>query len=122
MLKTLLLLHILGATYTAFLLLQSGIAIYQSKLEKYKQYAIQIMILLLVQVVSGCILSLETTHTATLTDFCSRIGIYFASILTMESILLWEMNKVKLSFPKLLISSLGTLSFLITVSTAIYIY
>ncbi len=122
MFTTFLTLHILGALYTGLLLVQSGFAIYKSKTEEYRNFAIRIIIILFIQILSGCILSLQSSHGMSITDFCSRIGIYVGSILGMESVLLWNMHKHNLSFPKLLVSSFGTLSILIAVTTAIYIY
>ena len=122
MLTTLLILHVLGALYTGLLLFQSGFAIYKNKTEKYKSFAIRIIIMFFIQILSGCILSLQSSHGMSITDFCSRIGIYIGSILVMEGVLLWNMNKHHLSFPKILVSSFGTLSILTAVTTAIYIY
>ena len=119
---TFLTLHILGALYTGLLLVQSGFAIYKSKTEEYRNFAIQIIIMLFIQILSGCILSLQSSYGMSITDFCSCIGIYVGSILVMEGVLLWHMHKYHLSFPKLLVSSFGTLSILTAVTTAIYIY
>ena len=119
---TFLTLHILGALYTGLLLVQSGFAIYKSKTEEYRNFAIQIIIMLFIQILSGCILSLQSSHGMSITDFCSRIGIYVGSILVMEGVLLWNINKHHLSFPKILVSSFATLSILSAVTTAIYIY
>lgn len=122
MFTTLLILHILGALYTGLLLFHSGFAIYKSKTEEYRNFAIRIIIMLFIQILSGCILSLQSSHGMNITDFCSRIGIYVGSILVMEGVLLWNMDKHHLSFPKLLVSSFGALSILTAVTTAIYIY
>lgn len=122
MFPTFLTLHILGALYTALILTYSGISIYKNKTSTYKNLVIQIIVLLFVQTLSGSILSLLTTHSLTITDFCSRIGIYVGSILVMEGVLLWNMNKYHLSFPKIFVSSFGAFSILTAVTTALYIY
>ena len=113
-------LHILGALYTGLLLFQSGFAMYKSKTEEYRNFAIQIIIMLFIQILSGCILSLQSSHGMSITDFCSRIGLYIGSIAIMESILFWKMFNRKILFPKVFVSSVGLASILMAISTLVY--
>ncbi len=89
----LLLIHIAGAGYAGLLLLQTIIALLRNQSDTYQSYAQKIAGVLVLQVISGCVLVIESQKTLSTLEFCSTFSLYFVPIVAIETILFARMNQ-----------------------------
>lgn len=116
--SVLLWIHILGAGYVGVLLVQTMVALWKNYTHTYNFYARQIALMLVVQVVSGCLLLIQSHQSLSAFELCSRFGLYFFPTVAIEIFLFLKMNAhIVEKFPTVFVVRAFCLSLFITMST-----
>ena len=110
--------HIAGAGYLGIILAQASIALARKKTDLYASYARRIAAMLVVQVVSGCLLVLESNQPVSALAFCGKFSLYVIPTLGIEGLLFFHMLPNPLErFPASFVASAFCLSAFIAVGT-----
>ena len=86
-------LHVVGAILIGLVLTCALIAVYLNKPAQFSKYASAIGLNFVLQLITGSLLAIMTTHSVSLAHFCSNIAIYVVATIAVEGVLLWKMQR-----------------------------
>ncbi len=116
----LLTIHIAGAGYTGLLLIQTVITLWKESAEEYAPYARKIAGMLVLQIASGCLLIIESHHSLSVLEFCSKFSLYFTLVVVVEGLLFIQMGRQMIAkFPMVFVSRAICLSVFVAIGTAL---
>lgn len=110
--------HLIGAGYTGIVLIQSVVALLKNYTDTYQSLAHRIAGTLVLQIVSGCILIVESHSSLSTLGFCKTFSLYFVPIVAIEAILFFRMNQDLIEkFPLAYVTQSFFLSLFIAIGT-----
>jgi len=101
-----LVLHLLGASFIALLMLTSFIVLIKRKSSYYKPLAVSVAISTSFQLISGSLLALNYQNSESILSFCSKVGFYLFTVLVVELFLFKRLYAENLYPSKIIVSSL----------------
>ncbi len=110
----LLFVHLVGAGFTGVVLVQSIMAVLRNCADTYRPLAQQIALMLVLQIVSGCLLVIESHQSLSALEFCSKFSLYFIPIIGIEGLLFVKMGQGMIEkFPMVFVTRAFSLSLFI---------
>lgn len=114
----LLFVHLVGAGYTGVVLVQAVMALFRNQTTTYQSLAQRIAFMLVLQIVSGCLLVIESHQLLSALAFCSKFSLYFVPTVTIEGLLFVKMGQSMLEkFPMIFVARAFSLSLVVALGT-----
>ena len=114
----LLFVHLVGAGYTGVVLVQAVMALFRNRTATYQSLAQRIALMLVLQIVSGCLLIIESHQLLSALAFCSKFSLYFVPMIAIEGLLFVKMSQEMTGkFPMIFVTRAFSLSLFVALGT-----